>query len=147
MGMRNHEWVPLPIVERLSKCKKSLVKHLIETLQKYKLISHISKPYEGYKLQFTGYDYLALSVFRKLGVIKTIEMKVGVGKESDIYLCRNTEGKILILKLARLGRTSFKTVKNNREYLSGQTHFNWLYISRLSSMREFKYMQVLFEVR
>ncbi len=44
-------------------------------------------------------------------------MKIGVGKESDIYLVRTEENKLLVLKLARLGRTSFKTVKNNRDYL------------------------------
>ena len=44
-------------------------------------------------------------------------MKIGVGKESDIYIVRSSEDKILILKLARLGRTSFKSVKNKRDYL------------------------------
>lgn len=146
MGMRNHEWVPITLIERFSKSKRSLVKNLLETLLKYKLIAHISKPYDGYKLNFLGYDFLALAVFKKLNVVTKIEMKVGVGKESDIYLCRNSENKIVILKLARLGRTCFKTVKNNREYIKGQQHYNWLYLSRLSSIREFKYMQILFEV-
>ena len=44
-------------------------------------------------------------------------MKIGVGKESDIYLIRSNENKLMVLKLARLGRASFKTVKNNRDYL------------------------------
>ena len=143
--MKNHEWVPLSLIERISHCKRSLVKNNLDMLLKYKLIAHVSKPYQGYKLHFLGYDSLALTVFKKLNVVTKIEMKIGVGKESDIYLCRDSENRIVVLKLARLGRTSFKTVKNNREYTTGQKHYNWLYISRLSSVREFKYMQELYE--
>lgn len=64
-----------------------------------------------------GYDYLALNVFLKRGVVKTIIGKIGVGKESDVYRCEDSEGNIVILKFARLGRVSFKTVKNNRDYI------------------------------
>lgn len=72
-------------------------------------------------------------------------MKIGVGKESDVYLVRTEENKLLILKLARLGRTSFKTVKNNRDYLRKQCHFNWLYLSKIAAQREFKYMECLYK--
>lgn len=44
-------------------------------------------------------------------------MKIGVGKESDVYLVKSDDNKLMVLKLARLGWTSFKTVKNNRDYL------------------------------
>jgi RIO kinase 2 len=39
-------------------------------------------PDDGYKLNFMGYDYLALHVFLKRGHIEEVIMKVGVGKES-----------------------------------------------------------------
>jgi RIO kinase 2 len=32
-----------------------------------------------------GYDYLAMKAFMKRGHIKSIGIKIGVGKESDIY--------------------------------------------------------------
>lgn len=72
-------------------------------------------------------------------------MKIGVGKESDIYLVKTKEDKLLIMKLARLGRSSFKSVLKNWDYLNKQEHFNWLYLSKLASQREFKYMQCLYE--
>lgn len=72
--------------------------------------------------------------------------QVGIGKESDIFLCTDHSGKEMILKVARLGRTSFKTVKNNRDYLEGRTQFNWLYMSRLATAKEFTYMQALHKV-
>lgn len=49
----------------------------------------------------------------------------------------------MILKLARLGRTSFKTIKNNRDYLQGRTQYNWLYLSRIATSKEYDYMQAL----
>jgi len=76
----------------------------------------------------------------KRGVIADVHGMVGVGKESDIYKCSDKDGKIMILKLARLGRTSFKTIKRNRDYLKHRVSFNWLYISRLASIREFTFM-------
>ena len=44
-----------------------------------------------------------------------------------------------------MGRQSFKTVKNKRDYLEGRTQTNWLYISRLASMKEYKFMQALYD--
>ncbi len=44
-------------------------------------------------------------------------MKIGVGKDSDIFLIKTKDEKLLIMKLARLGRSSFKSVLKNRDYL------------------------------
>jgi RIO kinase 2 len=79
----------------------------------------------------------------KRGHIKTILGKIGVGKESDIYKCLSESGEPVILKFQRLGRTSFRTVKNNRDYLQDRTNYNWLYISRLATVKEFCFMQLL----
>lgn len=70
---------------------------------------------------------------------------MGVGKESDIYQCKNANGDYVILKLARLGRTSFRTVKKNRDYLKHRTHYSWLYLSRLASIKEFAFMDACYK--
>ena len=73
-----------------------------------------------------------------------------MGKESDIYLGENDKGEYVVLKLARLGRTSFRTIKKNRDYIRYRSQFNWLYLSRylcllikyvdkLNLLREYKY--------
>ena len=80
------------------------------------------------------------------GVLAKVMNQVGIGKESDIFLCKDHGGKDMILKLARLGRQSFKTVKNNRDYLQGRTQYNWLYLSRLATAKEFTFMQALHKV-
>ena len=70
-----------------------------------------------------------------------VNQKIGSGKESDVYLCKDMQGNDMVLKLARLGRTSFRSIKNNRDYLRGRTQYSWLYLSRLATLKEFLYMQ------
>lgn len=53
----------------------------------------------------------------KRGNVKKILGKIGVGKESDIYVGTNSEDRSIVLKLARLGRNSFRTIKKNRDYI------------------------------
>jgi RIO kinase 2 len=76
-----------------------------------------------------------------------------VGKESDIYICESGDkvdddgksvhnGEPVVVKLARLGRTSFRTVKDNRDYLKGR-QASWLYMSRIASLKEYAFMRAL----
>ena len=80
---------------------------------------HTGQNYDGYALTYMGYDYLALNVFMKRGHIKKVGLKIGMGKESDIYICetKDEDNPTCVIKFARLGRTSFRTVKNHRDYL------------------------------
>lgn len=77
----------------------------------------MGQKYDGYKLTYLGYDYLALHSFMKRGSVKKVVGKIGVGKESDIYLCKDDNDNSVVLKFARLGRISFRSVKKNRDYL------------------------------
>jgi len=107
------------------------------------LIHHENKKYDGYRLTYQGYDFLAIKTLVNRGSIVSLGRLVGVGKESDIFECTNEDGDALILKLHRLGRTSFRSVKKNRDYLRNSTHFSWLYLSRLSAIKEFAFMKAL----
>ncbi len=60
-------------------------------------------------------------VLQKRGQFQTLISRVGVGKESDIYKCLDCSGNVVILKMMRLGRVSFRTVKKNRDYLQNRT--------------------------
>ena len=73
--------------------------------------------------------------------------QIGVGKESDIHVVISPDGREMALKLHRLGRTSFRAVRNKRDYLGkGQkSHGNWLYLSRLAAKKEFAFMKALSE--
>ena len=50
----------------------------------------------------------------------------------------------MVVKLARLGRTSFRTIKNNRDYIKDRTNYSWLYLSRIASLKEFAFMKALY---
>ncbi len=279
MGMRNHEIVPVSLIESIAKIKRVNTNKTIANLLKFKLIEHSNTKYDGYSLNYIGYDYLAIHTLTKRGVLMRIGPKLGVGKESDVFICwvnpqagvgtelseeelkklqnqmivefmksnekenesksdseaennnkdeedeeeeneekeenesnsdcsdeevvetnlakrneklqsklnkknfeevillekaeklrnaqmqdqeqayiENEENmrfdeeliindikcKIAVIKLARLGRTSFRAVKNKRDYVKNKTHYNWLYLSRVSATNEFKYLTGLY---
>ena len=45
----------------------------------------------------------------------------------------------------RLGRTSFRKIKEKRDYHQHRNNASWIYLSRLSATREFAYMKALHE--
>ncbi|EAR90441.2 RIO kinase family protein (macronuclear) [Tetrahymena thermophila SB210] len=143
IGMRNHELVPMHLIERISHLKRVCASKVVKLLLKNKFIAHENKKFDGYKLTYLGYDYLALQVFIRRGAIKEVLGKVGCGKESDIYKCVNENGDFVILKFTRLGRTSFRTIKKNRDYIQHRTSYSWLYLSRLSAIKEYTFMDLL----
>ena len=210
MGMRNHEIVPVTLIQSIAKLKRGNTFKVIQNLLKHKLLEHSNTKYDGYCLNYLGYDFLALNVLIKRKILVGVGSKVGVGKESDIFLCYineenleilnkeekkgyledeikqesqnltenkidesvenkninvteetkevyisdnmkynldngySKEPKLAILKLARLGRTSFRAVRTKRDYLKNRTQYNWLYLSRLSAESEYRNLKGLY---
>lgn len=118
---------------------------MARNLLRYKLVHHERKKYDGYRLTPLGYDYLAIQALVKRGLISGVGTQIGVGKESDIFEATDEQGRVMVLKLHRLGRTSFRAVKNKRDYLEHRTSFSWLYLSRLAAKKEFAFMRALGE--
>lgn len=63
----------------------------------------------------------------------------------DIYIVANDDDKQLVLKLQRLGRVSFRSIKSKRDYLQKRKSASWMYMSRLAAMKEYAFMKVLYE--
>jgi RIO kinase 2 len=143
MGMRNHELVPATLIESIASLKRGGTFKVLMQLLKYKLLHHETKQYDGYYLTYQGYDVLAIHTFVQRGHIVGLGNMIGTGKESDIYICQTSTGEPLVLKLARLGRMSFRAVKSKRDYLKYRSKNNWLYLSRLAAIKEYSYMQIL----
>ncbi|KAI8850262.1 RIO1-domain-containing protein [Chytridium lagenaria] len=144
MGSRNHEVVPSSLIASIAALKRGGVGKCLSSLAKNTLVSREANvKYEGYRLTYGGYDYLALRTLSKRGSVYSVGNQIGVGKESDIYIVADEEGNQRVLKLHRLGRTSFRTVKANRDYLKHRSTGSWLYLARLAAMKEFAFMKVL----
>ncbi|KAG2440317.1 hypothetical protein HXX76_004424 [Chlamydomonas incerta] len=112
---------------------------------RHKLLHHDSKYYEGYRLTYMGYDFLAIRALVSRGHISGVGRQIGVGKESDIFEVTNDDGEVFALKLHRLGRTSFRAVKSKRDYLGRRQNYSWLYLSRLAALKEYAFMKALYE--
>ena len=143
MGMKNHEMVPKQMIANIAGIRGAGAFVALKDLHKHKLIWHSAAPYDGFKLTYQGYDFLALHAFEKRGALQGVGRRVGCGKESDIYVVMSPEGRELALKLHRLGRTSFRAVKSKRDYLKNKKASSWLYLSRLAAMKEYAFMKVL----
>ncbi|KAL4890192.1 Rio2, N-terminal-domain-containing protein [Aspergillus ambiguus] len=146
-GSRNHEVVPTPLIAQISGLRGgSGVHRAISNLAKTNLIAKVKNAkYDGYRLTYGGLDYLALNAHQKHKCIYSVGNQIGVGKESDIVVVANHQGTQRILKIHRLGRISFRTVKTNRDYLRHRSTGSWMYMSRLAAMKEFAFMKALRE--
>ncbi|KAJ4301610.1 Serine/threonine-protein kinase rio2 [Kalmusia sp. IMI 367209] len=145
MGSRNHEVVPTPLISQLAQLRSGNGVHRsISNLAKIGLLAKVKNAkYDGYRLTYGGLDYLALHAHTKSSTVYSVGNQIGVGKESDIFVCANETGKQQVLKIHRLGRISFRTVKANRDYLRNRSSASWMYMSRLAAIKEFEFMKAL----
>ncbi|KAF7729158.1 Serine/threonine-protein kinase RIO2 [Apophysomyces ossiformis] len=146
MGSKNHEVVPTSLIAQIAQLRHGGSHKIVGDLAKRKLIARVQNAsYDGYRLTYGGYDYLALKTFAKRGSVYSVGNQIGVGKESDIYLVADEDDNQHVLKLQRLGRMSFRTIKSKRDYLQKRKSASWMYMSRLAAMKEFAFMKVLYD--
>ena len=141
--MKNHELAPVPLIGSVAKMHRSAINKTLSELLKNKLIHHENVAYDGYRLTYAGYDILALRTLSRRDVLIGFGRQIGIGKESDIYMGQGADGKAVCIKFQRLGRTSFRSIKNNRDYHQGRKHVSWHYLSRLAALKEFAYLKAL----
>jgi len=144
MGMKNHEIVPNDIIASISNLKHGGVHKLIKDLVRWRLLAFERKGMvSGHRLTVMGYDYLALKALSAKGSVYGVGNMIGVGKESDVYIVTDEQDVQLAMKLHRLGRTSFRNIKNKRDYHGKRRNASWLYLSRLAAIKEFAFMKAL----
>jgi len=144
-GMSTYSYVPLNLIVKISGLSfDDAVLHLSK-IHSLKLILRRIGPYTGYRLNYNGYDVLALNVLSKRKSVEAIGGIIAQGKESDIYEALAPGGVKIIAKFFRLGRTSFKQVKRTRFFIGSRRHTSWLYKSRLAALNEFKALEILYK--
>lgn len=137
--------MPTPLISQIAAIRSGTgVTKCISNLAKIGLIAKVKNAkYDGYRLTYGGLDYLALHTHQKASTVYSVGNQIGVGKESDIVVCASETGKQLVLKIHRLGRISFRTVKANRDYLRNRQGGSWMYMSRLAALKEYEFMKAL----
>jgi len=144
MGMKNHELVPGSLIASIASLRHGGVHKILKELSKHRLLSYErGKRFDGYRLTNAGYDYLALKTLASRDMVSSFGNQIGTGKESNIYVVGDKDGKQICLKLHRLGRTCFRKVREKRDYHKNRKQMSWLYLSRISATKEFAYMKAL----
>lgn len=130
------EFVPVEYLERRTKLNVKELARRLDKLEKLKLISRGFTPKLGYRITYLGLDSLALHALVNRNIVAFLGTKVGVGKESEIYIAKTPENKLIAIKFYKIGRISFRKVKRVRPYLVDET--NWLIRSKIAAEREYK---------
>ncbi|MDG6956407.1 MAG: hypothetical protein JRN05_01225 [Nitrososphaerota archaeon] len=69
---------------------------------------------QGFALTRTGVEAMALKDYVKKDLIFALGAIIAKGKESDVYEALTEEGSVYALKLYKIGRTSFTSVRKKR---------------------------------
>ena len=146
MGSKNHEVVPSSLAAQICGLHHSGINKLLGSLAKRNLIARVQNTkYDGYRLTYGGYDYLALRAFSKRDSVAAVGRRIGVGKESDIMIVSSPDQEQRVLKIHRLGRISFRAIKEKRDYMGKRKSASWMYMSRLAAAKEYAFMKILYE--
>ena len=138
------EYVSLQLIEKTSNIYEDKLRLILTKLHGLKLVkAKIISSERAYRLTTLGYDMLAIRALVKTDVIEAIGDKVGVGKESDIYLGLSRNGLQVVIKLLRIGRTSFRQTLRKREWAIMDRKLSWYEQSKVAAQREYNALKEL----
>ncbi|MHC1636572.1 MAG: serine/threonine-protein kinase RIO2 [Candidatus Nezhaarchaeales archaeon] len=136
-----YEHIPIDILaKQLRKSVEDILEDL-DKLHKLGLIGRRKQEYLGYALRQYGRDALALKYFVDHGVLDAVGIKLGVGKEADVYDGLSPSGYRIAIKFHRVGRSSFKQTKRLRSY--GESS-SWYKQSCTAARREYEALEALY---
>jgi len=136
-NLNKFEYVPLDFVVRKFEeryTQKEIVARIKKLFQLKLLVKHPT--IESYRVTFLGLDCLALNILVYKGVIKAIDDRIGIGKESEIYRGLGNDDKLIAIKFYRIGRQCFRHVTKYRGYYENIEHGRWLHKSIIAGKRE-----------
>jgi len=148
IGMKRSEYVTINNIKFYSRYPMEETLFRLKRVHKLDLIVRdSSKSKVGYTLNSIGYDILAFHALVEKQIIGQLGPLIGKGKESDVYGCMDDNGDIFALKIYRIGRTSFKKIKQLRSFLGNRKHASWLYVNRLAAKKEFEALGKVYELK
>ena len=137
-SLKTRQILNLPTLSQYSNLNQRLVEHHLERLVKSGLVG---KSNIGFTLLVTGLDIYVLKILSNRNTITSIGPQIGIGKEAEIYLAHDSQEKDKILKMFRLGRSSFKQIKRKRDISTSTS--NWLLLNIQTAKREYDILNYL----
>ena len=137
-SLKNRQFLNLPTLSQYSNLSQSLIEHHLKRLVKFGLIS---KSNIGYTLLVTGLDIYVLRILSNRNIITAIGPQIGIGKEAEVYLAHDSLEQDKILKMFRLGRSSFKQIKRKRDVNTGTN--SWLLLNIETAKKEYDILTYL----
>ncbi|MEO3993426.1 MAG: RIO1 family regulatory kinase/ATPase [Desulfurococcaceae archaeon TW002] len=135
-----YEYVPLEEIERTTKLTPSrIIKSLRELIDVKAVVKH--RTTQSFRLTYLGLDLVALKKLSDSGVLGYLGTRVGVGKESEIYIAKTPAEKIVAVKFYKIGRVSFQKIKRVRTYALDESR--WFMHSRNAASREYEVLSKL----
>lgn len=137
-GMIHSQYADVDQIASYAAMNMKKCEYNLRQLHKMDLIHRWVGHFTGYELTINGYDALALNALFESEQVYAIGLAKGTGKESILYFVQTPEGEERIIKLHRVGYTSFQQVRKKRTYTANKKHMSSLYASRLSAEAEYK---------
>ncbi len=148
IGMKRSEYVTINNIKFYSRYPMQETMYRLDRVHKHDLIvRNTSEHVVSYTLNSIGYDILALHALVEKNIISQLGPNIGKGKESDVYSCMDDDENIYALKIYRMGRTSFKRIRNLRDFIGKRTHISWLYVNRLAAKKEYGALERIHELK
>jgi RIO kinase 2 len=136
-----YEYIPVDVLaKRVRKPIEALLEDL-DKLHKMGFVGRQKQDYLGYALRQYGRDALALKYFLEKEVLEAVGIKLGVGKEADVYDGLSPSGYRVAIKFHRVGRSSFRQTKRLRSY--GEVT-SWYRQSCIAARREYEALETLY---
>jgi RIO kinase 2 len=137
-SLKTRQFLNLSTLSQYSNLNQRLVEHHLKRLVKSGLVG---KSNIGFTLLVTGLDIYVLKILSNRNTITSIGPQIGIGKEAEIYLAHDSQEKDKILKMFRLGRSSFKQIKRKRDISTSTS--NWLLLNIQTAKREYDILNYL----
>ena len=148
IGMKRSEYVTVNNIKFYSRYKMEETLFRLKKVHKLDLIIRDASKHEiAYTLNSKAYDLLALHALVEKNLISQLGPLIGKGKESDVYSCMDDNENIFAAKFYRMGRTSFKSIKQLRDIIGERGHLSWLYVNRLAAKKEYEALEKIYPLR
>jgi RIO kinase 2 len=126
-------------LSRMSRLPHERVHFATEALEKKGLVTRRG---QGYVLTREGVEIMALKDYVKKDLIFALGAIIAKGKESDVYEALTEEGTVYALKLYKIGRISFTSIRKKRVRESAEFR-SWMTANYDAARREYHALRKL----